>query len=178
MQPIASGTAAAASVGGQGWPVSLRRYVERAFAQKIPDEKKGALNVALKQIISDAQASTYVLWTHAKLSFINNQRPCHLLQRALSHLRVSGWKASVECAGKGGAVDQELGDDAAAPVAGGRGYACSKACSRARLMAGSAQGCQVLQPQRQAHPGDFEKEQVALIAQCRLCADVPAEYPL
>jgi hypothetical protein len=31
--------------------------VERAFAQKIPEEKKGALNVALKQIISDAQAS-------------------------------------------------------------------------------------------------------------------------
>ena len=31
--------------------------MERAFAQKIPEEKKGALNVALKQIISDAQAS-------------------------------------------------------------------------------------------------------------------------
>ena len=60
VQPIASGAAAAASVGGQGWPVSLRRYVERAFAQKIPDEKKGALNVALKQIISDAQASNHV----------------------------------------------------------------------------------------------------------------------
>ncbi len=35
--------------------------MERAFAQKIPDEKKGALNVALKQIISDAQASTHVM---------------------------------------------------------------------------------------------------------------------
>ena len=67
MQPIASGTAAAASVGGQGWPVSLRRYVERAFAQKMPDEKKGALNVALKQIISDAQASTHVPWTRVML---------------------------------------------------------------------------------------------------------------
>ncbi len=49
--------AAAMPAGGQGWPISLRRYVERSFAQKIPDEKKGALNVALKQIISDAQAS-------------------------------------------------------------------------------------------------------------------------
>lgn len=49
--------AAAAPMGGQGWPISLRRYVERAFAQKVPDEKRGALNVALKQIISDAQAS-------------------------------------------------------------------------------------------------------------------------
>lgn len=48
--------AAAITAGGQGWPISLRRYVERSFAQKIPDEKKGALNVALKQIISDAQA--------------------------------------------------------------------------------------------------------------------------
>lgn len=37
--------------------MSLRQYVERSFAQKIPEEKKGALNVALKQIISDAQAS-------------------------------------------------------------------------------------------------------------------------
>ncbi len=76
MQPIASGSAAAASMGGQGWPVSLRRYVERAFAQKIPDEKKGALNVALKQIISDAQASTHVLWTHVMLSSMDSQHPC------------------------------------------------------------------------------------------------------
>ena len=45
--------------GGQGWPASLRSYVERSFAQKIPDQKKGALNVALKQIISDAQASLF-----------------------------------------------------------------------------------------------------------------------
>ena len=49
--------AAATPAGGQGWPASLRSYVERSFAQKIPDQKKGALNVALKQIISDAQAS-------------------------------------------------------------------------------------------------------------------------
>ncbi len=48
---------AAAGGGAQSWPASLRSYVERAFAQKIPAEKKGALNVALKQIISDAQAS-------------------------------------------------------------------------------------------------------------------------
>ncbi len=52
--------AAAAPAGGQGWPISLRSYVERSFAQKIPDEKKGALNVALKQIISDAQASLFM----------------------------------------------------------------------------------------------------------------------
>ncbi|CAL5222496.1 g4870 [Coccomyxa viridis] len=56
--------AAAAPVGGQGWPISLRSYVERSFAQKIPDEKKGALNVALKQIISDAQAKGE-LWTRS-----------------------------------------------------------------------------------------------------------------
>ena len=52
--------AAAIPAGGQGWPISLQRYVERSFAQKIPDEKKGALNVALKQIISDAQASYFM----------------------------------------------------------------------------------------------------------------------
>ena len=80
-------------MGGQGWPVSLRRYVERAFAQKIPDEKKGALNVALKQIISDAQASTHIPWTHVMLSDMDRPasllKVMRLLQQALSHLCVS-----------------------------------------------------------------------------------------
>ena len=53
--------------------MSLRRYVERAFAQKIPDEKKGALNVALKQIISDAQAGIDIPWAHPQASDIDSQ---------------------------------------------------------------------------------------------------------
>ena len=69
-------------------------------------------------------------------------------------------------------MDQELGDNAAAAVAGGRGSGCFKACGGARLMACSAQGCQVLQPQRQTHPGDIKEEQVALMAHSCLWAAV------
>ena len=160
MQPIASGTTAAASAGGQGWPVSLRRYVERAFAQKVPDEKKGALNVALKQIISDAQASTRVPWMQCSLvcTFSMSSKDFHTSAAAkVVSFTCERLNLSLECTGKGGALDQELGDNATAPVAGGRCFGWVKACSRTYLMVGSAQGCQVLQPQCQTHTGDIKE---------------------
>ncbi len=52
---------------------------------------------------------------------------CTCLQTGvLAHLPVDKPQlASVLCAGEGGALDQELGDNAAAPVPGSSGNGCS-----------------------------------------------------